>query len=698
MTNARVLSFSSSALHEFAALPANEVADVHRKLLALTSTPEPDAKSRKRLAGVSSGALFRMRAGDYRVFYTFDESHVSVLAIRRRSSSTYDDIDDDRIDAALLGVGPAIEAGPSLRRPAPSSWIDVAPKPAARQAIAIDAAMLDRLRVAPEWRKPLLAAKNEDALLACEVPAPILERVIDAVLGRPLRDLERVAMLEVVQHDELLRYHEGELVGFLLRLDEEQRRFVSFSLRASGPTLLKGGPGTGKSTVAIHRVRAMLRSSREPKQILFATYTKALSSVTERLLRSLLGDDARCVRVRTADSALLEIAYGADRPTIATSADLDKLREEAVRAATYLGNALEQAAQRKTIARLPARYLLEEISTVIEGRGVSSLDSYLAAPRPGREIALNRTQRTAVWRVREALLRQLERAKLVTWEQVRALAAKRLADGEVSPMFDAVIIDEAQDLQPVALRALVSMARTPSGVFLTADANQSIYGAGFRWTDVHEWLKFVGRTGVLKANHRTTQEIGEAAESYLRASAGASVIDTDSAADRYRHSGPLPAMRAVATPFDEVELLARFVLGATKELRLPLGACAVLVPYRADVKRIAAALNERKIAAIEADADNLELSAPRVKVLTLKSAKGLEFPIVALAGFLGDGYPPIARDSTDEERVEVEARERRTLYVAITRAMRALLWIVPKDARSPLLTAIQPSRWNLRGV
>ena len=32
---------------------------------------------------------------------------------------------------------------------------------------------------------------------------------------------------------------------------------------------------------------------------------------------------------------------------------------------------------------------------------------------------------------------------------------------------------------------LVGLCRAPDRLFVTADANQSIYGSGFRWTDVH---------------------------------------------------------------------------------------------------------------------------------------------------------------------------------------------------------------------
>jgi superfamily I DNA/RNA helicase len=67
----------------------------------------------------------------------------------------------------------------------------------------------------------------------------------------------------------------------------------------------------------------------------------------------------------------------------------------------------------------------------------------------------------------------------------------------------------------------------------------------------------------------------------------------------------------------------------------------------------------------------LDLNATHVKVITLKSAKGLEFPIVAVAGFLGSHYPIIPTGSQHVAIDEIMARGRRTLFVGMTRSMRA---------------------------
>jgi len=72
-------------------------------------------------------------------------------------------------------------------------------------------------------------------------------------------------------------------------------------------------------------------------------------------------------------------------------------------------------------------------------------------------------------------------------------------------------------------------------------------------------------------------------------------------------------------------------------------------------------------AALTADTDKYDRNA-RVTLMTVHSAKGLEFPVVFLAG-MEDGVFPHSRSINDEKDLE---EERRLAYVAITRAERQL--------------------------
>ncbi|MEA5000102.1 MAG: DNA helicase PcrA [Candidatus Limiplasma sp.] len=72
--------------------------------------------------------------------------------------------------------------------------------------------------------------------------------------------------------------------------------------------------------------------------------------------------------------------------------------------------------------------------------------------------------------------------------------------------------------------------------------------------------------------------------------------------------------------------------------------------------------------ALITDLDKAETAAEYVTLMTIHSAKGLEFPTVFISG-LEEGMFPSARSLQDENRLE---EERRLCYVAITRAMQNL--------------------------
>ena len=76
------------------------------------------------------------------------------------------------------------------------------------------------------------------------------------------------------------------------------------------------------------------------------------------------------------------------------------------------------------------------------------------------------------------------------------------------------------------------------------------------------------------------------------------------------------------------------------------------------------------------DADTIE-DAPRVALMTVHAAKGLEFSAVFLTGLEQDLFPFKASDPGRNDDIE---EERRLAYVAITRA-RHKLWITPAERR-----------------
>lgn len=91
------------------------------------------------------------------------------------------------------------------------------------------------------------------------------------------------------------------------------------------------------------------------------------------------------------------------------------------------------------------------------------------------------------------------------------------------------------------------------------------------------------------------------------------------------------------------------------------------------------------------DLDTVEEENDRVSLMTIHSAKGLEFPIVFITGF-EEGLFPHSRAKDNEQELE---EERRACYVAITRA-ETKLYITLADSRSMYggnVTYNEPSRF-----
>lgn len=682
-------------------IPKEEMAKVLEKIQLLRDNPKTQGNLKKRLHGYQ-GKVYRLRCGDYRIIYSYGDGWVSLLGVDQRK--------DIYKGTKLVADSPNFEVN---QLPSTADLLSLKPisKPSASSDKSdslprkLDDTFLQQLRIPDDYFPTLLKCKTLDDLTTAKIPDSVRDRVFDALTTPNFDQVLTQPNLVTGSTDDLLQFKQGNVLEFLLKLNPEQEKYVNWALNAKGPTLLKGGPGTGKSTVALYRTKAILdellaQDLASPPKILFTTYTNALVSFSEQLLEKLLGKNSKYIEVKTVDSIALQLFKQKTHqsPNFAKASQQIQLLKEALppAIATLSGNKLQQQAQQKILERLSPNYLLEEINSVIEARGITDLETYLATPRNGREVPLNKTQRKAIWKLRESFYQILAEKGFKTWQQLRSEAVDFIPPNPPweggNLMYDAVLVDEAQDLDPNALRLLTLLCRAPNRLFITADANQSIYGSSFRWQNVHHSLNFIGRTGILKRNHRTTKEINEAAHSYL----SEGVLDSEDNQREYVHTGPPPAVRAVNNTEDEAALLMQFCRRAVKEFRLGISSCAILVPTEKAGKRIANLLSYQGLSAKFMSSQDLDIQEESVKVLTLKAAKGLEFPICSIAGFLDSPFPYVPKHSSKEAKLEIYKRERRSLFVAMTRAMRALLVILPAENNSPILRGFDANLWNLK--
>ncbi len=700
------LSFAPTFLNELLGLPQHVSKQVSQRVKVLERDPISAQGHAKKLEKYKN--LYRVRIGNYRLIYSFGQGWVKLLSVRKRDEQTYDD-DLDDFDAPAPPPDPAVlEPQPHPAAARPTNTFYVAPPPDAGPPQSADPTpsstpppaplpyllseeLLQRWQIPPEYWSELLAAHDEDTLLNLELPGHWLARVIDNLFPRALEEIERQPEYVLREAEDLDRYIEGELTDFLLKLDPAQQHALDFG--GEGPTLVKGGPGTGKSVLALYRAQRMLDAAQAP--LLFTTYTSALVAYSEQLLTRLLGvpPAERGAEVTTVDAQIFKYyvrAHG--QPNFATEAQMVEWVETALNNAELPAlNVFDQNVRREALRRLGAEYLLDEFLHVIESWGIASCETYLTLERRGRLLPLRASTREALWAVYEHWSTHMERDGLTSWERVRRHALEAVMALPEKP-YRALVIDEAQDLSPVALRFLLELVQSPQQIYLTADASQSLYQRGFSWKQIHADLNVRGRTLLLRRNYRNTAEITAACTVILQGTGAGDDEAVSQEASPY--TGDVPTLLLSDNTDDEAPAIRAFFTAAARHYHLPIHAGAVLCSNQHLGHRLAARLVRLGLPAEFMTGKTIDLKKPVIKVLTLHAAKGLEFPFVALVR-LEDGLLPYDTSHLPPEEVAgALAQQRRLFYVGCSRAMRSLLVCGSAATPSPFLEPLVEPLWQ----
>jgi len=684
----RQLTIKPTCMREIASFPSDRAALLWDKIDALVTDPIPDGKVKKKLKGADG--VYRMRVTDHRLFYRFGEKWISLLGIRRRAEDTYDGVPDATTSEILPdNRDDDLDELIAASQPKEFQFSTTAPEVPLPEPITKE--LLLALAVPVSMVPTLLRCATEEALLEAAVPADVLGRVVDRLFPPTIDRLDQQPDLVVSSTRDLVRFKEGDLLGFLLRLDEDQLELTQWALK--GPTMVRGGAGTGKSTVALYRVKALLEQpgATGTERVLFATYTRSLLTVTQQLLEQLLtADQLRRVAVATCDQIAWRVVSNA-RMIGKLASDSESLRLLTTLRAVHvpMGSAFESKLRARALDRLSDAWLIEEFEWIIEGRGLGSLADYQAAARPGRGLPLNARARAAVWELYQVFATKMGER----FSALRREALTLVADDLETVRYDYVVVDEAQDLSPVSLALMAEVCKTAEGLFFAADNKQSLYSRNYSWSSAHPRLQFRGRTALLSRNYRSTREIDAAAFSVLVADEEEALVPSNTV-----HEGPLPVLVHDVVAEAQAEWIARFVRQMARHLHLKVSAAAVLVPSASAGETIASELRAQGIDAQFFAGRDLDLKSDVVRVLTLHSAKGLEFPIVIVAG-LESGNWSVPEDFDEPALFAERARhDRRLLYVGLTRAMRGLMLLVPQGCRHPAVVDLNLNYWHVESA
>ncbi|MFC5947038.1 UvrD-helicase domain-containing protein [Pseudonocardia lutea] len=488
---------------------------------------------------------------------------------------------------------------------------------------------------------------------------PIDPEDLDAAVERTRG---RIALVD--GPDELLALFSKPMAMWRVFLHPAQES-VAYRPTYWGSAQVTGGPGTGKTVVALHRVAHLVRTKElSPKSVLLTTYTRGLADALDRDLAQLLDP---------AERAAVEV-LNVDRWALGVVRE----KHGSVPIATE-----QQLRSRLTGSEFTPAFLLDEWREVVLANAVTDEASYLAAPRRGRGRGLTKAQKRVVWAVLDRFATGLRADGLWTWHTIADEAARLVAARE-RPPFRHVVVDEIQDLHPSQWRLLrAAVATGPDDLFLTGDPHQRIYGNHVSLKQVG--ITVAGRSTRLRINYRTSAEILRWSLGVMADVAVADLSDGLDSLDGYRSAlrGEVPDVVGHTTAAAEAEDLA-LALEQWREDGVAWADMAVVARTNKLVDTLRSTLTRLGVPTTA-----LGDAAPdAVRVGTMHGMKGLEFRCVAIAAVGADRLPsPGAITAAEEDPVrhmlDVQ-QERCLLFVAATRA-RERLRVSWTGEPSPLL-------------
>lgn len=255
---------------------------------------------------------------------------------------------------------------------------------------------------------------------------------------------------------------------------------------------------------------------------------------------------------------------------------------------------------------------------------------------------------------------------------VRAVDQQQIPTGQ----YQAIMLDEGHDFQPEWLRLITRMVDPETNSLLVLyDSAQNIYGKskamGFSFKSVG--IQASGRTTILRINYRNTKQILQVANriaaDFLQPDAqdddGVPLVQPISCG----REGATPIIVKLPTSKEEFAKIAELLATAHEEGHA-WNDMAILCRDHASMDACAEILAHRQLPhQVRHRSGDFDPRADSIKVMTMHVSKGLEFPIVAVAGV---GQMP--------QEGQAIADEAKLFYVAATRATQRLVVTVAGDS------------------
>src|SRR5262245_20734366 len=412
---------------------------------------------------------------------------------------------------------------------------------------------------------PHLPSEAAEALtwLAEDIP---VDEVREMIAAQPKKQVDTNDLEKALEHPDSRRrfvtVNSEEVLASMLDaplekwrifLHPTQERLVTKNF--NGPARVLGGPGTGKTVVAMHRARHLAKTlcSDADDRILFTTYTGNLAQNVEQNLANLCGEEAQ--RIEVVHLHAWAVRFMRQRGV-----------EFSVGSAEEIDQCWQEASLKTEELEFDIGFLKQEWEQVVQANGVEKRDDYLKAWRIGRASAIGRPQRDRIWSVFDAYAQGLRDRGKPEWLSVIRQTRRYLEKEKARLPYRAVIVDEAPDFHIEEWKLIRAIApEGPNDLFLVGDAHQRIYGHKISLRNCG--INIQGRSSALRINYRTTEQIRAWAMSMLQ---GIEVDDLDGERRNEKGyksllSGPAPEVHSLSSKKEEMAFLGKMIKGLLKD-------------------------------------------------------------------------------------------------------------------------------------
>lgn len=520
------------------------------------------------------------------------------------------------------------------------------------------------------------AVSLDEALALPGLAEDVVQRLMEAYTSPELHQsmFDESLLVFRTTLDRFESFCGGKISQLMLNLDPTQQRYVD--MEKVSIILLKGSAGSGKTAIGIHRA---IRLAEQGRRVLLLTFSNALSSSTAALVKSLTGPLPPNLDVRTLHSQAGQILHQHIGDLI--------IDEDGQRVRRILQQALDEVKPNLTsVFMRDAAFFEDEIKYVIKGLGIKSLEEYKQVERAGRKVALQASHREVVWKVYSLYQQYLEQDGILEWSDIVLQTLDFLQKEPLIDTFDDIIVDEAQDLTPVDMQVIQRLVKQvdsgdrQSSIMILADTAQTLYSRYLPWKQAGIEVK--ARTVTQRKNYRSTRQIAEAATQLLAQNTlmREEYVDPEWS----KRQGILPIVVKMPSIPHQMNWIAECISDLLRDGLFRLTDFAVLCRTNAQCQECQSVLENRGLKTTMRNQKHFKLLEDGIKILTLHSSKGLEFPVVFIIGLVEALFPWLNQYRRDDEEVQQEhiEKERRLCYVGMTRAVDGLYLLTVENERN----------------